>query len=31
MWQRQQAHPDEVESPSPEAGDGYPENVVRMV
>ncbi|MEM4988713.1 ABC transporter ATP-binding protein/permease [Collimonas sp. H4R21] len=31
MWQRQQAHPDEMESPSPEAGDGYPENVVRMV
>lgn len=31
MWQRQQAHPDDVESPSPEAGDGYPENVVRMV
>ena len=31
MWQRQQAHPDEVESPSPGAGDSYPENVVRMV
>jgi ABC-type transport system involved in Fe-S cluster assembly fused permease/ATPase subunit len=31
MWQRQQAHPDEVESPSPGAGDDYPENVVRMV
>ena len=31
MWQRQQAHPDEVESQSPGAGDSYPENVVRMV
>ena len=31
MWQRQQAHPEEVESPSPGIDGGYPENVVQVV
>ena len=31
MWQRQQAHPEEVEGPSPGVDGGYPENVVQVM